>query len=232
MTSKAKALPGVETVQQQARTPNSSSEYGTTPNLKKIRYLTEHFRQLQGLDSVVFGAFWAFYELVPWGPWVFLWFVVLGIGLACSRCDYFEEYYQRRFGWNEPPKNRELESNGHLVSFAVVLALIVLRWLGNKIGCPELWLRTIVLFGFVCDLGWSRQRFVNPRNAYLLPAILAVIFVYTYPTLHPPDSAHTAFWKALTDLVMPVFLIVVGLCDHLLLLRLMPKRISEDDYDG
>jgi len=235
MANKANGLPGVEPVQLVASARNSSSIYGTSADLEKIRYVTEHFRQLQGLGSAVFGAFWVFYELAlrsQWGPRVWLWFVVFGIGLAFSKSDYLEQYYWRRFGWIEQPKKRELESNGYVAALAFVLALIVLEWLGNRLGCPELWFRTIIFFVFVYDPGWSRERFINPRNVYLLPAILGAIFVYGYPMLHPPDSVHTAFWKELTDLVLPVFLIVVGLFDHILLLRLMPKRVLEDDYDG
>jgi len=214
---------------------DSAANPGVAVDTRRIKYVTEHFRQLQGLGLAVFGAFWAIYELVlraPGSPWGFLWFVVMGIGMAFSGRDYLEQYYQRRFGWIEPPKNSEPESSGYVSVFAFVLALIVLEWLGNKIGSDELWFRTIILFCFIYSLGWTRERFINPRNAYLLPAILVVVFVYGYPTLDPPDSAHIAVWKALTDLVMPAFLIVIGLCDHILLLRLMPKRISEDDYDG
>jgi hypothetical protein len=62
--------------------------------------------------------------------------------------------------------------------------------------------------------------------------MLAMVWIYAYPMWHTLDGGHAALWRILVDFAMPVFLLVTGLCDHLLLLCLMPKRISEDDYDG
>jgi len=203
----------------------------------RIKYVTEHFQQLQGLGTAACEASWSMLELAMDLKLPAFWkiFAVLMMGgvIWAYRTDYFPRYYRRRFGAIEQkPVPREWGIVTQFVAFATLLVGLML--LGSVLRFEQYRL-LLFLLALVLTLGaaWRRsEHSLDLRDMYFLPAMLAVVWIYGYPMWHTPDNGHAAMWKTLCDLAMPVFLVVTGLCDHLLLLRLMPKRISEDDYDG
>jgi hypothetical protein len=70
------------------------------------------------------------------------------------------------------------------------------------------------------------------RKGYLVPIFFGVVFVALYPIFYSINEAQFVFCKTLNAQLLWIGLIAVGLCDHILLLRLMPKRVSEDEHDG
>jgi hypothetical protein len=167
------------------------------------------------------------------GFWMILAILMMGAAIWAYRTDYFPRYYRRRFGAIE---QKPVPSKWGIFTqlFAFVAVMVAAMWLGSALRFEQLLLLAFSLWLVATLSGiWrSREISVDPRNMYLLPAKLAMVWIYAYPMWHSPDSGHAVLWKILGDLAMPVFLMVTGLCDHLLLVRLMPKRISEDDYDG
>jgi hypothetical protein len=200
----------------------------------RLRVVTRYFRELQGLYLVNVGivaaavklfVFWTGPSLVPKAA--------LAISLAgmVISLAYLPGYYRTRFGAVEQfsiPKIWNIHSAAYL---AVSVTLLVLE--------DRLHAHYDISFTSLCwwwaapgGLFLLRPELTRLRRNYFVPLFLGAVFVTLYPMWHTLDSGHAALWKILVDLAMPVFLMITGLCDHLLLLRLMPKRVSEDDYDG
>jgi hypothetical protein len=224
---------------------NSAADPGVAVDAGRIKYVTEHFQQLQGLGTAALGASWTMIELVmdlrrpdSWLICVALAICAvftMGAVLWAYRTDYFDRYYRRRFGAIEPkpvPSRSGVPSKSGI--FAALFAFVAVIVAVSALRLEQFLLLAFSLSSVGTLLGMlrSREKSGDPRNMYLLPANLAMVWIYSYPMWHTPDSGHAAVWKILVDFAMPVFFLVTGLCDHLLLLRLMPKRISEDDYDG
>ena len=96
---------------------------------------------------------------------------------------------------------------------------------GNGLLALAVWLT------MVCYEVLERPQLMALRQAYFLPIFFGVIFVVLYPIYRPMSDAHLVFWRGLNDSLLGASFVVMGLCDHVLLLRLMPKRVKDDD-DG
>ncbi|MGB6387358.1 MAG: hypothetical protein WBD25_16730 [Terriglobales bacterium] len=97
---------------------------------ERIKYVTEHFHELQGLTSVALGTGFLLTDSLRYvypdhSPWlVLLW---LPIFLAFR---YLPKYYQRRFGWVEPQATHM--TNKQFVF--LLLVLLALLFFGRPIG--------------------------------------------------------------------------------------------------
>jgi len=216
---------------------NSATDQGVAVDAGRIRYVTEHFQQLQGLGSAALGAGLTTIELAtdlqsP-GFWKIIEVLMMGALAWAYYTDYFPRYYRRRFGAIE---RKPVPSKWGIFTqlFAFIAVIVAVMLFGRALRFEQFLLLAFSL-SFVLtllDMLQSREKSADPRNMYLLPAMLAMVWIYAYPMWHTLDSGHAAMWKILVDLAMPVFLMITGLCDHLLLLRLMPKRIALDEEVG
>jgi len=66
------------------------------------------------------------------------------------------------------------------------------------------------------------------RRGYAIPIFLGAAFLTLYPILSPGTATHLAFWKSMERNVIWLVFVAMGLGDHILLLRLMPKRVADD----
>jgi len=132
----------------------ASADAGSALNAERLKYVTEHFHQLQGLTWVALGAALLFQQsvlgdLLPF-PRGLTDLIFLALSLACYTAlfRYAPRYYRGRFGWIEPrygrPDYKRLRflfkrRVFFLKLFAFFLlvflsVLLVLRLLGRPVG--------------------------------------------------------------------------------------------------
>jgi len=222
----------------------ASADAGCKLNPERLKYVTEHFHELQGLTNIAMGAgFLLFFSLRDVYPDPWPWLSILLSVLPLLALYYLPKYYRRRFGWIEP---RSM-TNKQFVLFLMVL--LVLLFFGRPIGRYADSILADVqsmipphAVTFSPALYWTlylclRSR-KNPhqedvyRMYFVASGALAWALVALYPIWNP-DAIHPALWKFLNDGWFGLSFIALGLYDHLTLVRLMPKRIEklEDDND-
>jgi len=219
------------------------------PNYARLRYVTENFQSLQGLNWVAVGS--AFF-LSSIGdtvskPLPFL-FRLFAVALIFVAVRYVPKYYQSRFGSVEPRS----PTNKHAVIFLLVLLTLGLfgRPLGHyldsvipqasnqihlMISDPDHRTNLLpVIFWtlLLCARIFQQSRFASHLDipfhlACLLFWVFALIF---YPVRHP-DVTKLAFWRVLNVGWFGISMIVTGLYDHLTLVALLPRRVRERDNE-
>jgi hypothetical protein len=75
----------------------------------------------------------------------------------------------------------------------------------------------------------DRQKLHHVLLTFLV--VIAIAFITFYPLWLLLDARQFLFWKTLNAGSLGLGFIVLGLYDHIMLLRMMPKRIAEDDHD-
>jgi hypothetical protein len=219
-------------------TVTSIADSETTLEPDRLRLVTRYFRELQGLYFVAFGGFAMVVkmELFLTGQSraiesaLAVSLAGMVISLAC-----LPGYYRRRFGTVERLPVPNMWSAKPLL-FAVYLAVTVtLVVVEDRVHArhhdisfmPFLWWWAAPGSLFVI-----RPELTSLRKNYFAPLLLGAVFVTLYPIFHAIGAQQAIVWKALNEELVPVSCVVLGLGDHVTLLRLMPKRISEDDHDG
>jgi len=148
---------------------------------------------------------------------------------------YVPRYYRWRFGSVQRRVESNLWSFKPIIGFFVFLAIIPVVLLtsydlglyvntgGNGLLALVVWLT------MMCYEVLERPQLMVLRRAYFAPIFFGVVLVVLYPIYHPMGDAQLVFWRRLNDSLLGVSFVTIGLCDHLLLLRMMPERVSEDD---
>ena len=202
----------------------------------RLRLVTQNFRELQGLRWVLFGVTFAIFNLsLPWSaqrPWVLI-PIILPMGIIAK---YLDRYYERRFGRIETSPEPEMwRLVRALMAGLPVAGVIVGATLTRHIVHPDpkrIALSFLLMWvSIFCYVFSSRLQLLSLRKRYLVPTFVAGTIVALYPILCSMDSAMFSLWKELIAGLIPLSMIIVGLCDHVVLLRLMPKPASEDDND-
>lgn len=214
---------------------------------ERLRYITENFQSLQGLTWVALGAVFFLTSsedvsgiALPW--WLGL--LIVPLGIAAFR--YIPKYYEQRFGSVEP----RYPSNTHAVIFLIVI--LVLAFCGRSIGryadsvVPQV---SNKIHGMISDpdhranlspiLFWVVLVFAGPsrrpkdlvrvRLAFDFACLLLWIVVSAFFPLRHPDVTHLTLWRILDAGWLGISMILVGLYEHLTLLRLVPARFRASE---
>jgi hypothetical protein len=223
----------------------SSPSIGSSPILdpQRLRFLTENFAALQGLNYVAMGAVVllsptdGIFNYSKWWQWPTAFVAVLVIWLR-----YIRKYYRQRFGYVEPlnPSNKQIAYL--LVAFIVIYifrrdldryTLDLSQVIRSTISDPGEHVRLLPLVGWIGALFTS---FLKPslrtfeRFCFTCLGIIASTGIALYPLGHPRATEDLA-WKTLNAGSLGFSLIAMGLYDHLTLVRMMPKKFEENDSE-
>ena len=176
-------------------------------NASRLRYISSHYLQLQGLRLVAVGIMLLFLLAAlrlqnPWNAGLFALLLAL-LGLSWRKIG---AYYERRVGFVE---QRPLSvRRGVNLRFLAILLLVLLVAFAFRvrIAVPE-WILGLTFAGL-----WALE---ERRWYYLLFAAAFVAVAVIYRTPHP------RLWSVELWL-MPLGLIVGGMLDHRYLLRSLP----------
>lgn len=231
---------------------DQSADADSALSAERLKYVTEHFHQLQGLTFVAFGIVYlfpvtgVFWDRWPVSGWLAVPIGVALVGACVATFPYLPKYYRRRFGWIEP--HSPDMTNKQLVF--LLLVLLALLFFGRPIGryadsiladvrsmipAHPVTFSPALLWSFYLCMSFRRNPHQEDlyRMYFLASGALAWAFTALYPIWHP-DAMHPALWKFLDDGWLGLSFIALGLYDHLTLVRLMPRRIDnlEDDNGG
>jgi hypothetical protein len=213
----------------------------TSIDSERLRFLTENFASLQGLNQVVLGVVFLLQPMeealrVYCKNWPIPWLLTSVIGATCiAAFRWVPNYYQRRFGWVEQrgPSNRQVA--------IFLLALVVLFVLGHRI---ELIISQIaqsfrfyrgsglLLFwiAFLCTDFLRRPRRIHKHRVYLLASVILACCVVVFYPLWNPDAPHVQLSQFVNSSAFGISLVILGVYDHLTLVRLLPP-IPESDNE-
>jgi len=213
----------------------------------RLRYVTENFQLLQGLTWVAFGgAFFLFSaEKVPGVPLPWL-LGLSGVGLLFASYWYFPKYYERRFGSVES----KTPSNAQFLTLMLVLLFMI--FFGRAVGryansaASEISNETHrmirdpdhranllpVLFWFVLlFLGASSKSpaLSRLRVAFDCGCLFCWTGVLTILPIRYPEVTQQTLWRIVNAGWLGITIMLVGLYDHVMLVRLLPKRHRTKD---
>jgi len=193
-------------------------------NPKLIRLLASQYRELQGLKTIADAAFplgYGAFLSVARSEWDLLWAVPLAGALFWLRFAWLreriEDFYESRCGrtdWRRRPV-------GHTFLFmqAVCLGVALMTW-------PAV-VRVVFLIAMLAGL----PIIVVARDApyrlhWLLPALVGVAAAIVHGTL--TSAAGAEAWEIRVSLVGGAAIAFAGVCDHLLLMRMLPGAPAQD----
>ena len=206
---------------------------------QRLKYVAENFADLQGLRTVVLGAWLALMSMVNLyeGNWLLrgsgLPLAVLIVALIVWAL-YIPGYYERRFGRVER-QNPLKRCAGPFLAMAVVFAVLFAfnRRLHLMISDPtnqvDLWPLSFWI-AWMCYELWHWKRADPSRICVLFCCMLAAAFIALSPIWHP-EARQLMWWKGLNQGSLGIGLIAVGFYDHFTLVRMLPKRDAEDDNE-
>lgn len=198
-------------------------------NLERIRLITRHYDQLQGLRQAPFGLMFLVMAVWKggWWPWFEKWQPLSGlavVGLALVASWLVGQYYARTFGRvQRQNENKRLE---------IVISVIFLAglYLGGIAEYEWQWpvsgtglFTAVVLVAYFFMTGSFRFHYL------VLAALMAAVSLLPLLRLLPPEQVYLfgpegAVGVALFGLIW----LVGGLVDHWLLVRSLPDRGQDD----
>ena len=225
------------------RAPREIRETNLDP--ARLRYVTENFERLQGLNLVVLGILFLSQSIdralaFPVWLWVIVW-------LACAAAAaYLRKYYRQRFGWIEAlqPSNKK--------ALIFVAAIVLLIFIGPGLGryfdivVPVLTDYVHTLFSdpnhrvdLLDPLFWVAYWFfliARPpegkyRSAFLVGGVFAWFGVEVVWPLRDPSVTQLTVWKILNAGWISIGIVAIGLYNHFVLVHLMPNRIAGDENE-
>jgi hypothetical protein len=161
---------------------------------------------------------------------------------------WIPEYYQRRFGSVQGP--RKPWSKWYALFFlAVVFAFPVLLFIGQPIAHfldpiastvlgrlhmmifdparqINLWPSVFWVLLLCASLRWNMTSIERQRLYFVLVGTIGFTSVVSYAIWHP-DAKQFALWKILNAGGFGLSLIALGLYDYIVLVRALPKKVSE-----
>ena len=192
-------------------------------DLSRMRYVTEHYAQMQGLRLVPLGV--PFLASGAWragwlrglpaadGHGAAYWFC-MGLAVAVAMSFAVRAYYRRRFGLAQPlpGRNGVVTLMAFVASFMVLVAMQdELHW---RVSIPALFVAVVFAYlGLV--QGRLRQHYLALAGACLIFASLGILGV----PLHERD--------VLLDFLIGGGLIAAGIGDHLVLRNTLQPPRSE-----
>lgn len=203
---------------------------------ERLKFITEHFSALQGLNFVAVGTMfflWSVGDILP----VRLWADLLAIGLLIFVVRCLPKYYEHRFGRVEPKGPTNLQAIVFVVIIIVCLIWgrhleLILSNLEERVhqaipaatGVSPL---VLWIFGFINSQG-RRSRF-DPQGPYFFFFGVVLTSIVAFGPLWYPGTKQLILWRILASGWLGLTLIAWGLHNHFLLVRLLPHRGRNND---
>jgi len=229
-----------------------------TVDHERLRYVTRLLGSQQGLNTALLGTL-LFWMNVPdaldcgSGWWKQLAWLVGLVGLTIyfvAGQRWIPEYYQRRFGSVQAARVPSSKWDA-LFFLAILVLLFVVIFIGQPINHyldpvvsrlvsrlhtmisdPErqinLWPSLLWMWLFFSSMRWHIPSIERQRSFFLLGGLVAFPLIAIYGILHP-DARQVWLWKVLNAGGVGLSLVVMGLYDHIILIRTLPKRAAEGD---
>jgi len=217
----------------------SFAETRAVPDLDRLRLVTEHFGSLQGLRLVVFGVFQlmlmdVWWAIEGWSYTASLIATPIMIAALIAACVYIPKYYRSRFGvvgQHAAPVGRSSHPILGRVLPASILAVVILTdCFGYGIRPKGIRVGLLVFFAtWLLQSSLIHPRLAALRRVYVVPMFVLAVLLTLYPLTHSLNDLQLDRWRAINRSLIGVTLIVIGLGDHILLCRLLPKP-PEDDH--
>jgi hypothetical protein len=224
---------------------------------ERLMYVTRLLGSHQGLNTALVGTVLFFMnagEILHWlSGWSKLLAAPASLALAIGSLkiltaadSWIPEYYQRRFGSVQAARVPGSRWSA-LFWLAVLLTFPVLLFFGQPIAHyfdpvashlhmmisdPDrqinLWPSLIWVALLSGRLRWHMSGIERQRGYFTLVATLGFASIVSYAIFHP-EAKEVDLWKLLNAGGLGLSLIAMGLYDHFVLVRALPKRIAEDE---
>jgi hypothetical protein len=220
---------------------------GLTIDPQRLKFVTENLASLQGLNTVAMGAGFFLFSVrdiwkIPWWAELLsetlqlLLFVVVARGVVTK-------YYERRFGRVEP-KAKSLTTRREAIGCLIFILLFAAALIWGRqleawvdtilIGDPSGQTRLVALLLWFMWLSKSLRKDsrIDPRGPFFYFVGLVVsVAVAFYPKWHP-GVTQFLLWRTLNVGSLWLTLTALGLRDHFVLVRALPKNGSDDEDDS
>jgi hypothetical protein len=159
--------------------------------------------------------------------------LIAGFVAVFASVKYAPRYYRWRFGFIEErvaPPDWSLKSVLGILVWVWVFSVAVVGGGFSHLEPKGIDLEPLILLtALLVYMSLSRPTLMSVRLPYLIPALLAVAGVTLFPLWYIADHSQLVLWSGLNRGLIPFFIFVMGLGDHIMLLRLMPKRVALDE---
>ena len=198
--------------------------------LERLRYVTGHYRELQGLILAPFGLIFVVPALIPggWGQQGEMW-RHLAIAAAAALSWLASLYYRRSVGrvWPTIQSGGSYRWLATMIAAALILGLVVAPWLDSRWGPPisltALTLAALLATPYVAAGGRFRIHYLFLALLYGAIALLPLTGWIT--------AAQLVEDGRLFGLLYGLPWIVAGIGDHLFLMRSL-KSLPAEVADG
>jgi len=189
-------------------------------DLRRVRYVTENYINLQGLRWVFWGGLCLLVaaEDADLLPTIFLFLIGIPVGSALFW--WSGTYYTQHYGRVQQPVNADIE----LFRFGTIFAGALASFLIDRTLHPPIWIAPLVV---AAGLIWLLVRLGQPyRWHYLAAALVVVVIDIALSLLVAPDSP---FWRPgfVIWVTTGISLIITGFFDHLFLARNLRLEIRD-----
>ena len=220
---------------------------GASIDPRRLKFVTENLAALQGLNTVAVGAAMFLLSIediwnLPWwarlisGSLQLVFLIIVARGLVVK-------YYERRFGRVEPKAKSSTtrrEAIGCLTTILLIAAALMWGrqlevWVdATLIGDPSGQIRLLALLVWTIWLSKSARRdpSIDPRGPlfYFVGLVVSVAVAF-YPKWYP-GVIQSMLWRTLNEGSFWLTFIALGLRDHFVLVRALPKNRSDDEDDA
>ncbi len=181
-------------------------------DLRRMRYVTENYLNLQGLRWVCWGGLCLLVAAEDAALIPTLSLLIVGIPLALALFWWSGTYYTKQYGHVQQPANVQVE----LWRFGILFAAALTSFLIDRTLHPPIFIAPLVVAAGILLLFLKLGR--PYRWHYLAAALLVFALDFTLVLLVPPA---TPFLRAgfVVWLTTGISLIIIGLFDHLFLAR-------------
>lgn len=235
-------MPSPLTVEQQSDEPTN---WEVPVDHERLRYVTRLLGSQQGLNTALVGMLLLLAEISNPGGWWDLLALpasLLGIKIYLAASErWIPAYYQQRFGSVQATRKPWSKWDA-LLFLAFLVLLFVWIFFGQPIAHYldpmasrlhilisdpgrqiNLWPSLLWMWLFFSSVRWHIPSIERQRLLFLLGGLVAVSSITVYGILHP-DARQFTLWKVLNAGELGLSLIAMGLYDHIILIRTLPKK--------
>jgi hypothetical protein len=191
--------------------------------LRRVRYVTENYINLQGLRWVAWGLLCLAVAAEDAGllPTILLFLVGIPIGLALFAWSGY--YYSNTYGRVQEPGNAQSE----LLRMGVFIATALTSFLIDRTFHPPIYIAPLVLAAGLLLMHWQIGR--PYRWHYLVLAVLVAVADIALYWVDPAPGSPLLRAGAVLWTFIGLTFIVSGFFDHLLLVQAF-KPVAEDEH--